>query len=116
MRHSIKTGLSFGLTSGVITVLGLLVGLHSGTGSKAVVMSGILIIAIADALSDAFGIHMAEESENVHSQKEIWESTFSAFISKLVVSLTFIVPFFIFSLSGAVIVSIVWGLLLLGVL
>ena len=31
MRESVKTGISFGLTSGVITTLGLMVGLHSGT-------------------------------------------------------------------------------------
>ena len=31
MKESLKTGISFGLTSGVITTLGLMVGLHSGT-------------------------------------------------------------------------------------
>ena len=34
MKHSVRTGLSFGLTSGVITTLGLMVGLHAGTHSK----------------------------------------------------------------------------------
>ncbi|GAI31399.1 unnamed protein product, partial [marine sediment metagenome] len=38
MKHSIKTGFSFGLTSGIITTLGLMVGLHSSTGSKLVVI------------------------------------------------------------------------------
>ena len=28
MKHSLKTGFSFGLTSGIITTLGLMVGLH----------------------------------------------------------------------------------------
>jgi len=59
MRHSLRTGLSFGLTSGIITTLGLIVGLHSGTHSKIVVISGVLIIAIADSFSDAFGIHIS---------------------------------------------------------
>ncbi|MBW2265656.1 MAG: hypothetical protein JRF28_05735, partial [Deltaproteobacteria bacterium] len=56
MKHALKTGLSFGLTSGTITTLGLMVGLHSGTHSKLVVLGGILTIAIADAFSDALGI------------------------------------------------------------
>ena len=47
MRLSLKIGFSFGLTSGVITTLGLMVGLHSGTNSKLAVMGGILTIAIA---------------------------------------------------------------------
>jgi len=41
MRHSLKTGLSFGLTSGIITTIGLMVGLNSGTHSKLVVIGGI---------------------------------------------------------------------------
>ena len=33
---------------------------------KAVIISGVLVIAIADAFSDALGIHISEESENKH--------------------------------------------------
>ncbi len=116
IRHSIKVGFSFGLTSGIITTLGLMVGLHSGTGSKLVVLGGILTIAIADAFSDALGIHIAEESENVHSQKEIWESTVSTFFSKFLFALTFIVPILLFDLSTAILVSVIWGLAVLSVI
>ena len=48
MNHSLRVGFSFGLTSGLITTLGLMVGLSSGTHSKLVVIGGILTIAIAD--------------------------------------------------------------------
>ncbi len=114
-KHSIKIGFSFGLTSGIITTLGLMVGLHSGTHSKLVVLGGILTIAIADAFSDALGIHMSEESENVHSTKEIWESTISTFLAKFVFALTFIVPILMFKLSTAIVVSIIWGLSILAI-
>ena len=70
MNHSLKTGLAFGLTSGTITTIGLMVGLHSGTHSSLIVVGGILTIAVADAFSDALGIHIAEEAENVHTDKE----------------------------------------------
>jgi VIT1/CCC1 family predicted Fe2+/Mn2+ transporter len=112
-RHSIKTGLSFGLTSAIITTLGLMVGLQSGTKSRLVVISGILIIAIADAFSDALGIHMSEESENKHSTKEIWESTIATFIAKFVFTSTFIIPMLLFPLNTAIVVSILYGLVLL---
>ena len=82
MKSSIRKGFSFGLTSGIITTLGLIVGLNSGTHSTILVIGGICIIAIADGMSDALGIHVSEESENIHSTKEIWESTISTFISK----------------------------------
>lgn len=69
MKHTLKTGFSFGTTSGVITTLGLMVGLHAGPHSKLAVIGGVL--TIADALSDAMGIHVAEESENTHTKREV---------------------------------------------
>ncbi|MBS7655003.1 hypothetical protein KEJ50_00635 [Candidatus Bathyarchaeota archaeon] len=113
MRHSLKTGFSFGLTSGVITTLGLMVGLHSGTHSKLAVIGGVLTIAIADAFSDALGIHVSEESEAKHASKEIWESTFSTFTSKFIFALTFLIPILFFPLSHAIIICVAWGLALI---
>jgi VIT1/CCC1 family predicted Fe2+/Mn2+ transporter len=73
-KHSIKVAFSFGMTSGIITTLGLIVGLHSGTHSQIVIIGGILTIAIADSFSDALGIHISEESQGQHTEKEVWES------------------------------------------
>lgn len=115
MNHSRKTGFHFGLTSGVITTMGLMVGLDSSTGSSAVVISGILIIAITDALSDAMGIHMSEESEGKHSDKEIWEATLTTFCSKFIFALSFLIPIILFQLSTAVTIGVVWGLLVIAV-
>lgn len=115
MRDSLKTGFSFGLTSGIITTLGLMVGLHSSTHSNRLVIGGILLIAISDAFSDAVGIHISEESESRHSPKEIWESTISTFLSKFIVALTFIIPVLLFQLSTAIIVGIIWGLSLIAI-
>lgn len=114
MKHSLKTGFSFGITSGIITTLGLIVGLHSGTHSKLVIIGGILTIAIADAFSDALGIHISEESENRHTTKEIWQSTFSTLFSKFIFAMTFVIPILLFRLPIAIIISMVWGLSLLG--
>ena len=116
MKLSIRKGFCFGLTSGIITTLGLIVGLHSGTRSKLVVLGGILAIAVADAFSDALGIHISEEAENKHTEKEIWESTISTFLSKFVFALSFIIPIVLFELSTAIVVSIIWGLSLLCIL
>jgi len=116
LTHSIRIGLSFGLTSGIITSLGLMVGLSSSTQSKLVVIGGLLTIAIADAFSDALGIHVSEESENKHTEREIWEATLSTLFCKFFFALTFIIPVLIFSLPTAVIVSIVWGLSMLSLL
>jgi VIT1/CCC1 family predicted Fe2+/Mn2+ transporter len=115
MKHPLKVGFSFGLTSGIITTLGLMVGLHSSTHSRLVIIGGILTIAIADAFSDALGIHVSEESEAKHTTKEIWQSTIATFLTKFVFAMTFVIPILLLSLTTAIVVSIVWGLSLLGV-
>jgi len=115
MQHSLKVGLNFGLTSGVITTLGLMVGLEAGTSSRLVVIGGVLTIAIADAASDALGIHISEESENVHTTKEIWASTVATFITKAVFASLFIIPILVFELTTAIIVSIAVGLLIISI-
>jgi VIT1/CCC1 family predicted Fe2+/Mn2+ transporter len=109
VRHSVTVGLSFGLTSGIITTLGLLVGLNAGTHSQTAVVGGIVTIAVADAFSDALGIHVSEESENVHTAREIWESTLATFVSKFLFALSFVIPVLLLDLDTAVAVSVAWG-------
>ena len=104
------------MTSGVITTLGLMVGLHSGTHSRTVVVGGILTIAIADAMSDALGIHVSEESKNSGSTRQIWEATLATFMAKFVIAVTFVVPVTVLPLDDAIVMSVVWGLLLLTIL
>ena len=126
MNHALTTGFSFGSTSGVITTLGLMVGLHSGTHSKFAVLGGIITIAIADAFSDALGIHISEESENIHTTAEIWMATVSTFVAKFIVALTFTIPVLLWDFSRtvtlpiisaefpiAIVVAIAWGLFLI---
>ncbi len=113
MRISIRKGFSFRLTSGIITTLGLIIGLNAGTHSRLVVIGGILTIAVADALSDAAGMHISEEAEAKHTDKSIWESTFATLLSKFIFALTFMIPVLLFELSTAIIISIVWGLALI---
>jgi vacuolar iron transporter family protein len=109
-------GFSFGVTSGIITTLGLMVGLNFSTHLKAVVIGGILTIAFADAFSDALGIHISSEAGNEYSQKQVWEATISTFITKLIIALTFVIPVLLFSLQTAILISVIWGLLLISVL
>lgn len=115
-KHSLEVGFSFGITSGIITTLGLIVGLSSGTQSKVTVIGGILTIAIADSFSDALGIHISEESEGKHSDEEIWQSTIFTFLAKFLFASLFILPILYFDLSTAVIVSVILGLSLLSIL
>ena len=116
MEKSLRTGISFGITSAVITTVGLMVGLYAGTNSKTIVLSGILIIAIADAFSDALGIHLAEEYKDGSTQKQVWLSTLFTFLSKFIFTLSFVVPLLLFPIQTAIVISIIWGFFLLSAL
>jgi VIT1/CCC1 family predicted Fe2+/Mn2+ transporter len=108
--------LFFGATSGVITTIGLIVGLNSGTRSITAVLGGILIIAVADAMSDALGIHLAEEANPDTDHAHVWAATIMTFLTKFIFSISFAVPLLLLPLSQAVIASVIWGLLVIVVL
>ena len=116
MRDGVSSGVHFGLTSGVITTLGLIVGLHSGTHSALAVIGGIVTIAIADALSDALGIHIAKEAERRYSVRHVWQATLATFVAKFAMASTFVVPVLLLPLEVAILASVAWGLLVIALL
>ncbi len=111
-----RTGLFFGATSGVITTIGLITGLNAGTRSVAAVIGGIFVIAVADAMSDALGIHLAEEAKPDATAHHIWSATISTFLNKFIFALSFAVPLLLLPLDQAVIASLAWGMLVIIVL
>ena len=110
-----QTKFSFGATSAIITNLGLIVGLRTLAYAKINIIGGILIIALADNVADSLGIHVYQESACI-STKEVWISTFTNFISRIFVSLTFVFLVFVLPIKLAVVCSVVWGLFLLAIM
>ncbi|MDJ0904706.1 MAG: hypothetical protein QNI96_01700 [Woeseiaceae bacterium] len=111
-----RTGLYFGATSGVITTIGLITGLNAGTRSVAAVLGGIFVIAVADAMSDALGIHLAEEADPETTTGHVWAATISTFLNKFIFALSFAVPLLLLPLDTAVVVSLLWGMFVITVL
>jgi VIT1/CCC1 family predicted Fe2+/Mn2+ transporter len=115
MKKSFESGLSFGTTSGIVTTLGLIVGLGSGTHSTLAVVGGILSLAIADGLSESMSMHVSKKIES-KDPIYLWESTFSTLISKFIVTMSFAIPVLVTNLQAAILIDIAWGLSLLIVL
>ena len=89
-----------------------MVGLHSGIHSRTVAIGGIVTIAIADAMSDTLGIHVSEESKNSGPTRQIWEATVATFVAAMI----FVAPVMTRPLDQAIVISAIWGLLVLAVL
>lgn len=117
--HQLITGTSFGITSGTISALGLIIGLVFATEDPFVVVAGLVVMAIADGLADACGMHVAEESEidgegvSAHTSKEVWITTALCFISVCGFTLSLSIPILLFPLETAVPIAIAYGMLLL---
>ena len=82
---------------------------------KLAIIGAMLLIAIADNISDSVGIHIYQESELLNT-REIWVSTFTNFLARILVSSTFILLVIIFPIKLAAVCAISWGLLLLAIL
>jgi VIT1/CCC1 family predicted Fe2+/Mn2+ transporter len=120
--HQLVQGITFGLTTSVITSLGLIAGLYAATASRLAVVSGIAVMAVADGLSDAVSLHTVEEAEldgegrPRHTHAEVWMTTVFTFLAVALFSLSFVVPVLLFPLGAAIGAAIAWGLLLLAAL
>ena len=79
---------SIGATAAIITSMGLIAGLTQGANAKVGIITGLLIFAVADNISDSFSIHIYKESEGA-SSKEVSVSTFGNFAVRLLLVLTF---------------------------
>lgn len=100
---------SFGATSAVITSLAIIISLSNVVGAKVSIITALLVIAIADNISDSFGIHIYQESQCVHA-KEVKRTTLYNFLARLLVVSILILFILFLPIDLAVILSVIFGL------
>ena len=100
--------ISFGATSAVMTSLALVISL-SGLANKTALITSLLVIAIADNISDSFGIHIYQESKNIDPQ-EVKETTTSNFIARMLITAVFILFVLCLPVYLTIILSILFGI------
>jgi vacuolar iron transporter family protein len=110
-----KNNYLFGSSSAIITNLGLITGLYSTNNAKLNILGSILLIAIADNISDTLGIHIYQEAEGLEAKK-VWFSSFTNFSSRLIVSSFFALLIILLPLQLALIYSMILGLLLISII
>jgi VIT1/CCC1 family predicted Fe2+/Mn2+ transporter len=113
MSHLTK--FSFGATSAIITCLALIIGLSKSANPKLSIVASLLVIAIADNISDSLGIHIYQESD-LKKSEVVRANTFFNFLTRFFVILIFILLVMFLSIGYATIFSIIWGISLLIIL
>lgn len=103
---------SFGATAAIVTSIGLIIGLDAATATRATILAGLLIVAIADNLTDSLSVHIYQEAERLEP-RAAFHAMLINFAVRLGLSLSFVFLIVILPLRAAIIASILWGLLLL---
>jgi predicted adenylyl cyclase CyaB len=117
LRFHDKVGeLAFGITSGILTTVGILVGVFWATASQLSVVAAIVSVAVADSCSDAFGMYMARVSERGTPRRLALRHALATLAGKAFLPLTFLVPLLALPLDAAVWVDLGWGALALALL
>lgn len=103
---------SFGGTAAIVTSMALIVGLNAATATKATIISGLLVVALADNLTDSLSIHIYQESERLE-ERNAFITTLTNFTTRLVLSISFMLLVLLLPITHAIIVSVIWGFSLL---
>jgi VIT1/CCC1 family predicted Fe2+/Mn2+ transporter len=105
-------GISFGVMDAVVTVLGVMIGL-SVIDNRFVLVIGILTAGVADSFANAAGMHVAQETEIHHEEREVFKSTIFCFFATLITVLILTLPIIFIQLPYSIYFSAGIGFVLL---
>ena len=103
---------SFGSTAAIVTSMGLIIGFGTATVSPATIVGGLLIVAVADNITDSLSVHMYQEAEQLEA-RAAFRAMLMNFVARLLIGLTFALVVLVLPNPYAVIIALGWGLLLL---
>jgi len=107
-RKSKLRRVSFGATAAIVTSVGLIAGLNAASAARSAVVGSLLIVALADNLTDSLGVHVYQESERL-AQRDALRTTLANFATRLLVSLSFVACVLLLPARFSVYVSAIWG-------
>jgi len=107
--------ISYGGTAAVVTSMALINGLIAANATKPVIVSALLIAALADNLSDTLSIHIYQESEQLN-KRDALTGTITNFLTRLLFGISFVLLVGLFPLPYVAKAAIIWGMLLLAIL
>jgi predicted membrane protein (TIGR00267 family) len=116
-------GVAFGTMDGLITILGVVIGIATVTESSDMVVISGVVVGVASSFGNSFGFYASElaeraehiqEGQHVASMAETRRSTVLAFVTSLASMSVLVVPFALLgNLSHAIIVSLTVALTML---
>jgi hypothetical protein len=107
--------ISYGGTAAAVTSTALVSGLNAADAAKPIIVSALLIAALADNLIDALSIHVFQESEQL-DQTDALTGTISNFAARLLLCASFVALVIGLPAAYVATAAITWGIALLATL
>ncbi len=92
-RSYFLKGTGFGISMSVVTILAVVAG-FSAVHDLSALITAIVIVGIANAMFDAFGMHVSEELEYGEGERTVW-IPMGAFATKFLVAISFVLLVFL---------------------
>lgn len=104
----LETNVNFGGASGIVTSMALIVGFSAAGASLPPIIAGLLIVGVADNVTDSLSIHIYQESDRLKA-RPAFLATLSNFATRLAIALTFVLIVFVFPGAYALFASLARG-------
>ncbi len=104
--------ISYGGATAIVTNMALIVGLNGVIAAKAGIIGALLVVAVADNLTDSLSIHIYQESERLAELRAV-TATLTNFATWFIVFTSFVLIVLLLPIDTAIALSLAWGLALL---
>ena len=103
-----RQGLFFGINSGVLTTVGIVVGISQTTTNPMFIVVSLLSLAIGDGIGEAYGIFLSKKAEQTNDKSYgPIISLVSLFLAKCLTMLVFLLPL-LFSWNISYYKNLIW--------
>ena len=111
--HAFRQGISFGIVSSAMTVLGISLGVWSSGENLRAIISSVVGLSISNSLADAFSMYMSDTASG--QSKDALTSAIITAIIEGILPFIFLIPFLTMKLRNAIIVNVVMGIFLVAI-
>ena len=111
--RSFKKGVSFGIVSSAMTVLGMSMGMWSSSGTLRAIIASIIGLSISNSLADGFSMYMSGIASGDSKTQALTTAGITASI-EFVLPFLFMAPFIIASQKSAIIFNAILGFIMVG--
>ena len=108
-----KSGAYFGVLTSVMTILSFILGIiGSGRLDRVEIISSIMAMAVSDSMADAYGVYVSNRTNGTNvTQRDAIIGAIYTLISKVIIQLSFIIPFFFLDKANGIAISCsIWGI------